>query len=66
MIFFQKDTPYNTAPKVTTTYFADFEEIENYLWDINHQYDFVDLEIIGYSHEDRPIYVLEIDHNTVS
>ena len=46
--------------------FADFEEIENYLWDINHQYDFADLKIIGYSHEDRPIYVLEIDHHTVS
>ena len=39
--------------------------METFLWDINDQYDFVNLKIIGYSHEDRPIYVIEIDHNTV-
>ena len=45
--------------------FADFEEMETFLRDINDQYDFVDLKIIGYSYEDRPIYVIEIDHDTV-
>ena len=44
-------------------YILDFYEIEKWLHYINATSDIAHLRIIGWTHEYRPIYVIEIDYN---